>query len=73
MDSIGAAVVQRSPIPKVSSTLRKKQEACNQWNEGLCLLDGSQCLQLYAHITYDDRMSTLLWNSCKTKTPTVNQ
>ena len=47
MDSIGAAVVRRSPIPKVSSTSRKKQEACNRWNEGLCLLDGSQCRRLH--------------------------
>jgi len=47
MDSIGAEVVQRSPTLKVSSTSHKKQEACNQWNEGLCLLDGSQCHQLH--------------------------
>ncbi|EDR15657.1 uncharacterized protein LACBIDRAFT_300794 [Laccaria bicolor S238N-H82] len=47
MDSIGAAVVQRLPISKVPLTSRKKQEACNRWNEGLCLLDGSQCRRLH--------------------------
>jgi len=47
MDSIGAAVVQRSPISKVSLSSCKKQEAWNQWNEGLCLLDGSQCCRLH--------------------------
>ncbi|EDR12075.1 uncharacterized protein LACBIDRAFT_324483 [Laccaria bicolor S238N-H82] len=57
MDSIGAAVVQCLPISKVSPTSCKKQEACNRWNEGLCLLDGSQCHRLHV-VTSAPRVAT---------------
>ena len=47
MDSIGAAVVQRASLATKNPSSRKKQEACNQWNDNLCLLDGSQCHRLH--------------------------
>ena len=47
MDSIGAAVVQRASLATKNPSSRKKQEACNRWNDNLCLLDGSQCRRLH--------------------------
>jgi len=47
MDSTGAAVVQRASLATKSQSSRKKQEACNQWNDNLCLLDSSQCRRLH--------------------------
>jgi len=47
MDSIGAAVVQHASLATKSPSSHKKQEACNWWNNNLCLLDSSQCCWLH--------------------------
>ncbi|EDR03491.1 uncharacterized protein LACBIDRAFT_331524 [Laccaria bicolor S238N-H82] len=47
MDSIGVAVVQHASLASKSPSSHKKQEACNGWNDNLCLLDSSQCHQLH--------------------------
>ncbi|KAF8239838.1 hypothetical protein L208DRAFT_1385452 [Tricholoma matsutake] len=42
MDNIGAAVVHTSGI-QAPNPSRKKSEACNRWNQGLCTLEDTMC------------------------------
>ena len=49
VDSIGSAVVQHASLATKSPSSCKRQEACNWWNNNLCLLDSSQCCQLHVY------------------------
>jgi hypothetical protein len=46
MDNIGAAVTHVSE-GHTQGVPCKKQEACNQWNQGLCMLEESTCCHLH--------------------------
>jgi hypothetical protein len=46
MDTIGAAVVHTADV-REQSVPRKKTEACNRWNQGLCMLDDATCRRMH--------------------------
>ena len=69
MDSIGAAVIQcasAATLNKPSGTSHKKlPEPCHCWNEGLCMLESTQCFQL--HVCSKCLLSGHKNNDCSSK------